>query len=138
MSAQPARPPEAGTAPQDEFRVLYNGECPICSREVGAYRRQAEAAGLDLGFDRLASPEGAAWGIDRDAAARRLHVRAEGRVLAGVDAFVALWARLPRWRWLARLVSLPGIRWVAGAVYEGLLAPLLYAMDRRRRASGRG
>ncbi len=39
----------------------------------------------------------------------RFHVGvADGRVLSGAAAFVAVWAQLPKWRWAARAASLPG------------------------------
>lgn len=117
-----------------ETTVLYNGACPICSREIDAYRREAQGAGLPLRFDDLNAADLARWGLTPEAARRRLHVRYGAQVLAGLPAFLALWAALPRWRWLARLVGLPGVRQVAGVVYDHALAPALYALDRRRRA----
>jgi predicted DCC family thiol-disulfide oxidoreductase YuxK len=40
----------------------------------------------------------------------RFHVRAsDGRVLSGAAAFVEVWSRLPKWRWAARVASLPGV-----------------------------
>jgi predicted DCC family thiol-disulfide oxidoreductase YuxK len=116
--------------------VLYNGECPICSREIRSYEAQAERAGRPIAFDALGSEEAERWGIGRDAAARRLHVRRGGETLEGLDAFVALWEELPRLRWLARAVSLPGLRPLVEVIYERAAAPLLYAMDRRRRRRG--
>lgn len=121
-----------------ETAILFNGDCPICSREIAAYRREAEAAGLPLRFDDLNATDLARWGVSAEDARRRLHVVQAGRVLAGVPAFLALWAALPRWRWLARLVGLPGLRQAAGLVYDNALAPALYAMDRRRRARSAG
>jgi len=116
-----------------ETAVLYNGECPICSREIAQYRRAAADADLPLRFDDLHAADLAAWGVTPDDARRRLHVLRDGRVVAGVPAFLALWQALPGWRWLARVVGLPGVRHVAALVYDHVLAPVLYAMDRRRR-----
>lgn len=120
----------------DETRVLYNDDCPVCSFEIGHYRDYARKSGLPLRFDALTGPDLDRWGVTRDAAARRLHVLKDGQVLTGVDAFVALWSEMPRYRWLARVVTLPAVRPVARLVYDGLLAPLLYRMhlarDRRR------
>lgn len=116
-----------------KLTVLFNGACPICSREIAAYQRRAEAEGLDIAFEDLNTADLDAWGVDREAARRRLHLREGGRVRSGLDAFVALWRVLPRLGWLARLVSLPGLRPVAGGVYEWVLAPLLYRFDRLRR-----
>lgn len=117
--------------------VLYNGACPICAREIAGYRRAAARHDAPLRFEDLDQADLAAWGLSHEAARRRLHLRQDGQVLAGLPAFLALWARLPGWRWLARGLGLPGVRQVAHAVYEGLLAPLLAAMDRRRRLSCR-
>jgi predicted DCC family thiol-disulfide oxidoreductase YuxK len=117
-----------------ETEVIYNGACPICSREIAAYARAAEAGALPLRFTDLSSCDLARLGLTEEAAARRLHVLRGGELLSGVPAFLALWAEMPRLRWLSRLVGLPGMRHVATLVYEGALAPALYAMHRRRQA----
>ncbi|MGY6412424.1 MAG: thiol-disulfide oxidoreductase DCC family protein [Alkalilacustris sp.] len=118
---------------QTQATVLYNGDCPICSREIAAYRRRAERTGAALAFEDLNGADLGEWGLGEEDARRRLHVRMGDRVLAGLPAFVALWERLPGMGWLARLVSLPGIAWGAERVYEHVLAPALHWLDRRRR-----
>lgn len=115
-----------------ETKVLYNASCPICSREIHAYRRYSEARDLPLRFSDLGEAELSAYGLTEEMAARRLHVVQNGEVLAGVPAFVALWAAMPRFRWLARAVSLPVVRPIAEIVYERVLAPVLFGMHRRR------
>jgi len=117
-------------------RVIYNADCPICSREVNAYRRYADAKALPLRFDDIHADDLAEWGLTPDDAARRLHVIKDGRLIAGVPAFVALWDEMPRYRWLGRLVARPAIRPLANWTYERLFAPALYAMHRRRVARG--
>lgn len=121
-----------------ETHVLYNARCPVCRAEIDHYRAYSEARGLPVAYHDLNTRDLAEWGIGADAAARRLHVRQGGRVLSGVDGFLALWRALPRYRWLARIVALPGLRQAAHLVYERLLAPRLYArhvarMHRSRR-----
>jgi len=112
--------------------VIYNADCPVCAREIAGYRRYCTARGLPVRFEDLDGAERARWGLTAEAAARRLHVVHEGRLHAGVAAFAILWAEMPRLRWLARLVRLPGVFALAAALYEGVLAPVLYALHRRR------
>ncbi len=107
--------------------VLYNADCPVCRAEIEHYQAYAEARGLPLAFHDLNTRSLDDWGIDADAAARRLHVRTGGRVISGVDAFLALWREMPRYRWIARIVALPGLRQGAHMIYERVLAPRLYA-----------
>lgn len=121
-----------------QTEVLYNARCPVCRAEIDHYREYAGAKGLPIAFHDLNQDDLASWGIGADAAAKRLHVRKDGRVLSGVAAFIALWREMPRYRWLARIVALPGLRQIAGVIYERILAPRLYArhLARERRASG--
>ena len=115
-------------------RVLYNGSCPICSREVRGYAARAKASDADVGFEDLHTTDLSSWGLTSDQAARSFHVAKDGKILSGLDAFIALWRDLPGFGWLARLVSVPGIYSVAQFGYRRFAAPLLYRMHRRRQA----
>lgn len=112
--------------------VLYNAECPVCSFEINHYAAYAQKAGLAVRFDDLNSDDLADWTLSPDAAARRLHVLKDGVLTAGIPAFLILWDEMPRYRWLARVVGLPGIRHLAIFGYDYVLAPLIYAWHRRR------
>jgi predicted DCC family thiol-disulfide oxidoreductase YuxK len=114
----------------EEIRVLYNETCPVCRFEIGVYRRQAQADGLAIRFDALDRAED--WGLTADEAARQLHVWQDGQVLSGLTAFRALWAQMPRWRWLARVTGWPLIEPLVGLLYSRLAAPLLYRVHLRR------
>ena len=60
----------------------------------------------------------------------------DGQLLSGAQAFLALWAALPGWRWLARVGRVPGAAWVMERVYRLFLRarPMLqrwaFALDR--------
>lgn len=112
--------------------VIYNADCPICAREIDSYRRYCDRLGLPVRFTDLGRADLGRWGLTPEQAAQRLHVIERGRLLAGVPAFLALWQRMPRFRPLARLVALPGLRQLAALVYDHVLAPALYALHRRR------
>ncbi|NBE07959.1 thiol-disulfide oxidoreductase DCC family protein [Paragemmobacter ruber] len=117
----------------EETRILYNDTCPVCRFEIDHYRKTATRDALPLRFDRL--DQAAAYGLTPDQAARRLHVLKDGELLSGLAAFRAIWAGLPRWRWLARLTGLPLIRPALTFVYDRIAAPLLYRAHLRRQSN---
>jgi len=116
----------------DTPQVIYNGTCPICTREIAIYRARQEKSDLPMGFVDLAEADLASVGLDADSAARRLHIVHRGEVISGVDAFVMLWRGTPGFGWAARIAGLPGVRQLTAVVYDYVLAPTLYAMHRRR------
>ncbi|MEM9475049.1 MAG: DUF393 domain-containing protein [Pseudomonadota bacterium] len=115
-----------------ETTVIFNNTCPICSREIAIYRTRAEDHDLPIGFVGLDEADLGHYGLTADAAARRLYMVRDGQLISGVDAFIVLWRALPGFGWLARLVALPGIRHAGYVVYDYVLAPLLYALHKRR------
>lgn len=115
--------------------VLFNADCPVCNFEIQHYARYADATGLPIRFDDLNTSAREQWGLDADTAARRLYVLQDGKLTSGIPAFLVLWAEMPRYRWLARVVGLPGIRHIASAVYDHILAPVIYRWHLRRLAA---
>jgi predicted DCC family thiol-disulfide oxidoreductase YuxK len=112
--------------------IIHNGTCPICAREVAQYARAADRAGVALDIQGLDGPARERAGLSRDAAARRFHVIRDGRLLSGLDAFLVIWEKLPRLRWLARALRPRWVRALADPLYDHVLAPALYALHRRR------
>ena len=106
--------------------VLYNANCPVCNFEIQHYARYAGDNDLPIRFDDLNSEARLQWGLDADTAARRLYVLHEGQLTSGIPAFLVLWAQMPRYHRLARVVGLPGIRQIASLAYDFVLAPLIY------------
>ena len=115
-----------------ETCVLYNANCPVCNFEIGHYARYAGHAGLPIRFDDLNTDARVQWGLDVDTAARRLYVLHDGVLSSGIPAFLVLWAQMPRYRMLGRIVGSPGIRQIAVAAYDHVLAPVIYRWHLRR------
>lgn len=121
----------------DTLTVLYDGECPLCRREIahvkGLAERRSDSALCFVDISPRAG-EDASLTADRAALLARFHVqRADGSRLDGAAAFVAMWDRLPGWRWLARLARLPGALTLLEFAYRGFLKvrPGLQAVARR-------
>lgn len=105
--------------------VLYDGACPLCRREIGVYRGlqplQPDAPVCFADVSDAARPLPAALppGTTREQLLARFHVRdRDGELLSGAQAFLALWAALPGWRWPALAGRLPGAAWVMERGYR--------------------
>lgn len=89
-----------------KLKTFFDGGCPLCRREIAHYQRIDRAGRIqwiDITQEREALADA---GLDLSLAMRRLHVQErDGRLLSGIDAFVAIWCRLPRWRLLAQIVT---------------------------------
>jgi len=112
--------------------VLYNASCPVCNFEIQHYAKYAGDNDLPIRFDDLNSDARAQWGLDADTAARRLYVLHEGALTSGIPAFLVLWAQMPKYRWLGRIFGLPGVKQIASALYDHVLAPVIYRWHLRR------
>ena len=112
--------PEAGKE-SPPLTVLYDGACPLCRREIGIYRglkplrSDSPVCFADVSDVALPLPPG----TTREQLLARFHVRGrDGELLSGARAFLALWAALPGWRWLAWAGRLPGAAWTMERTYR--------------------
>lgn len=80
---------------QPTLTILYDGACPLCSREVALYQRAQASVTLrfaDISAGNAALPPHAT----REQLLRRFHVRTPaGQLHSDAEAFVILWAALP-------------------------------------------
>ena len=125
MNPAPEEPPP--------LTVLYDGACPLCRREIGLYRglrAHSPVCFADVSDAALPLPPG----TTREQLLARFHVRRrDGQLLNGAQAFLALWAALPGWRWLALAGRLPGAAWAMERLYRLFLRwrPMLQRWARR-------
>jgi predicted DCC family thiol-disulfide oxidoreductase YuxK len=65
-------------------------------------------------------------GFDRADMLARLHAKEGDEMLVGVRAFIALWLRLPKFKYLAHAINWPIMRGMTGLIYNRIIAPWLY------------
>ncbi|MEM9683615.1 MAG: DUF393 domain-containing protein [Pseudomonadota bacterium] len=116
---------------EERLTVFYDGSCPLCRREIRFYRERTGAG--QLAWVDVSRVEGrqVAEGLSRDMALARFHVRmADGRLLAGGDAFAALWSALPRFAPIGRMFRFRPLRWLLNRSYDAFLGirPSLQAL----------
>lgn len=99
---------------------MYDGDCPLCRREIGVYQSLAPlqpVTWLDVSKDTTGLSA-----AQQSQYMARFHVRsASGEVQSGAAAFVELWLALPGWRWLGRVSRLPGLTFLLELAYRGFL-----------------
>lgn len=98
--------------------IFYDGSCPLCTSELGVYKR-ADADNALLLVD-VSSPAFAGDDrINQSDAMARLHVRlADGRQVSGAQSFIEIWRALPSWRWMAKVEGIPGAVPMLEALYR--------------------
>lgn len=109
-----------------EVEVFFDGECPLCAREIQLLRR------LDrkhrIGFVDIAAPgfEPSAHGLTRAALMAEIHARLpDGAIIRGVEVFRRLYAAVG-FGPLVALTRLPGLSHLLDAAYR------LFAKNRLR------
>ena len=134
-----ATDPAIPTVADGCLTVLYDGACPLCRREIGVYRDLTPTQPLefrDISDQATAGPAQLPASLSQADLLARFHVQhADGRLESGARAFIALWERLPYWRWLARLGRLPGMASLMEIAYRGFLR-VRPALQRRARRWG--
>jgi len=99
------------------FRLLYDGACPICRREVAWLKRRDRLGNLQLEDISARGFDPARYGLTREAVDGVLHgIRHDGVVVRGMDAVREAY-RSVGLGWLTAPTSLPGLKWAADRLY---------------------
>lgn len=110
--------------------VWYDGECPLCRREIALMRRLDRRRAIQ--FVDVAD-DGAACPLDRTLLLARLHAQEDGRMLSGAAAFAAMWRAIPLLRPLGLAARTPWVLALLERSYVAFLRvrPLLQRAARR-------
>lgn len=89
-----------------ELTVFYDGECPLCSREIDMYRARPESDRIHWQDITEADFHPADFGLTQEGVRARFHAkRASGEIISGVEAFSAIWDIIPGFSilsWMAK------------------------------------
>ena len=105
-------------ATQWRFKILYDGQCPLCRREA-RFLQKRNRRGY-LAFEDIGSPgfDPAVYGTTHDGLMRVIHgVFPDGRMVQKVDVFREAY-RAVGLGWLMAPTRWPGLRWGVDLGYE--------------------
>ena len=113
-------------------KVYFNNSCSVCRMEINHYKKFNEKLGwIDVTNNKEAQKETAKSSAEL---IRRLHVEQDGKIYQGIDAFLIVWSRLPKYRWLHKVVKTPGIYHASYIAYE-CLAYILFIKNKGQLAN---
>lgn len=114
--------------------VWYDGDCPMCIREIGLMRRLSRPGRID--FVEIKSAAGCP--LDTETLLSRFHAQERGMpIVSGAAAFAAMWRAIPVLRPLGLLAKFRPVLWALERMYCGFLKirPWLQSRLRRRMES---
>tara|TARA_Y100001936_G_scaffold250108_1_gene302060 strand:- start:453 stop:812 length:360 start_codon:yes stop_codon:yes gene_type:complete len=112
------------------MKVYFNNSCKICKAEIDLYKKEKiqEIDWIDITDNNLATEE---TSKDSKELLRRLHVKDGGKVLEGAKAFLVLWKKMPKYKFLYNFFKLPIIFSLFSFVYE-IVAFFLYLKNKKQ------
>ncbi|MDB3888251.1 DUF393 domain-containing protein [Candidatus Pelagibacter sp.] len=112
------------------MKVYYNESCSICRAEINLYKKQniKEIDWVDITNNEAAENETLK---DDKTLLRRLHVIKDGKVFSGAEAFLILWKKMPKYKFLYNFFKLPLIFNLFFFGYE-IVAFFLYIKNKKQ------
>ena len=112
------------------MKVYFNNSCKICKAEIDIYKKQKiqEIDWVDITNNKSAEKE--TLKSDKELL-RRLHVKDKEKVFEGAEAFLLLWKRMPKYRFLYNFFKLPIIFNLFSIIYE-IVAFFLYLKNKKQ------
>ena len=112
------------------MKVYYNESCSICKTEIDIYKKQniEEIEWVDI-TDNIVAEKNTLK--DNKTLLRRLHVKEGGKVFGGAKAFLLVWKKIPKYKFLYTFFKLPVIFTLFSFFYE-IIAYFLYLKNKKQ------
>ena len=100
-------------------KIYYDGDCPICSKEISFYKKNISNKSFDWININNCLPSDYEANLDFQKTKERFHIiTLENEVLIGVDAFIYLWRHTSKLRYFSFIAKFPGIYHILLFFYE--------------------
>ena len=112
------------------MKVYFNNSCKICKAEIDLYKKEKiqEIDWVDITNNEIAEKE--TLKNDKELL-RRLHVKEGQKIVQGAEAFLLLWKKIPKYKFLYNFFKLPVIFNLFSIAYE-IVAFFLYLKNKNQ------
>ena len=112
------------------MKVYFNNSCKICKAEIDLYKKEKiqEIDWVDITNNDLAKRE---TSKNSKELLRRLHVKEGKKVIQGAEAFLLVWKKIPKYKFLYNFFKLPVIFNLFSLGYE-IIAFFLYLKNKKQ------
>jgi len=111
-------------------KVYFNNSCNICRAEINLYKKQniKDIEWIDITNNKSAELETLK---DDRALLRRLHIKDGEKVISGAEAFLLVWKKIPKYKFLYTFFKIPIIFTLFSYFYE-IIAFFLYLKNKKQ------
>ena len=112
------------------MKVFFNNSCKICRSEINLYKKEniKDIDWIDITNNSDAEKETSR--NDKELL-RRLHVKENGKIIQGAEAFLYVWNKIPKYKFLYKFFKLPVIFTIFKYGYE-MIAFFLYLKNKKQ------
>ena len=112
------------------MKVFFNNSCKICRSEINLYKKEniKDFDWIDITNNSDAEKETSR--NDKELL-RRLHVKENGKIIQGAEAFLYVWKKIPKYKFLYKIFKLPIIFTIFKYGYE-IIAFFLYLKNKKQ------
>ena len=112
------------------MKVYFNNSCNICRAEINLYKKQniKDIEWIDITDNKSAELETLK---DDKALLRRLHIKDGEKVISGAEAFLLVWKKIPKYKFLYSFFKIPIIFTLFSYFYE-IIAFFLYLKNKKQ------
>ena len=99
------------------IKVFFNNSCSVCRLEINHYKKIADN---NLEWIDITNNDDALkiTSKTQEELLRRLHVIDNGEVIGGAKAFIVIWSKIPKYKFLSRLFSIKPFFLLFHYIYE--------------------
>ena len=112
------------------MKVYYNKSCSICRAEINLYKKQniKQIDWIDITNNAKAEKD---TSKDDKSLLRRLHVEEDGQIFDGAKAFLLVWKKIPKYKFLYNFFKTPVIFTLFSFFYE-IIAFFLFLKNKKQ------